>query len=329
MMKLFTQVNSRRVIIYVCLVALVTVFAFAGCSEPAPAPVAPQEPAVTSPKLGVNSLTLDLRFAEGDSKTVTKNITFMNEGEGVMVWAVRKTVPWIWMNESDGVLEKGYSKNLEIFIAPAGMAPGTYKDNITIEGAGARNSPQTVVLTMVITPAPPAAGSDAAVAAAKKPVPAPPWDYNEYNDGNYNFRLRYPKDYQKQQLADATFSAVASVNSAQANSIRINIVSAYGVDLNSVTLEWAKAIRLSGGGTSPKVVSSDNATTLLDGVTPAYEFLYEAKSSTKQSSQVYIYGVKKGSRYIMFGAVAPLDMKPDRLQLWKEIARTLEFVDKN
>ena len=291
--------------------------------------MAPQEPAVTSPKLGVNSLALNMQFAEGDSKTITKNITFMNEGEGVMVWAVRKTVPWIWMNEADGALEKGYSKNLEIFVAPSGKAPGTYTDNITIEGAGARNSPQTVVLTMVITPAAPAPGSDAAATVAKKPVPLPPWDYNEYNDSNYNFRLRYPKDYQKQQLADATFSAVASANSAQANSIRINIVSAYGVDLNAVTLEWAKAIRLSGGGTSPKLLSSDNATTLLDGVTPAYEFLYDAKSSTKISSQVYIYGMKKGSRYILFGAVAPLTISPDKLQLWKEIAHTLEFVDKD
>jgi hypothetical protein len=307
----------------IVLLAVATV----ACSEPAPAPAAPQEPAVTSPRLGVNSLAIDLRFAEGDSKTVTRNITFMNEGEGVMVWAVRKTAPWLWMNEADGVLEKGYSKNLEIFFAPAGMAPGTYKDNLTIEGAGTRNSPQTVVVTMVITPAAPAAGTDAAV--VKKPVPLPPWDYTEYFDSNYNFMIRYPKDYKKQQLPDSTFGAVAAANSPQVNSIRITIESGLGVDYNSAALEWAKAIRMSGGGTSPKVVSSDNTSTLLDGVTPAFELLYEAKSSTKISSQVYVYGVKKGSRYIMFGAVAPLADAPAKLQLWKEIAHTLEFVDKN
>jgi hypothetical protein len=244
-----------------------------------------------------------------------------------MVWAVRKTAPWLWMNEADGVLEKGYSKNLEIFFAPAGMAPGTYKDNLTIEGAGTRNSPQTVVVTMVITPAAPAAGTDAAV--VKKPVPLPPWDYTEYFDSNYNFMIRYPKDYKKQQLPDSTFGAVAAANSPQVNSIRITIESGLGVDYNSAALEWAKAIRMSGGGTSPKVVSSDNTSTLLDGVTPAFELLYEAKSSTKISSQVYVYGVKKGSRYIMFGAVAPLADAPAKLQLWKEIAHTLEFVDKN
>jgi len=312
---------------FICTAVLVLLAAVTfACSEPQVAPAAPQEPADTSPRLGINSLTIDLQFAEGDSKTVTRSITFMNEGEGVMIWAVTESVPWIWMEEADGAMEKGYSKTLQVFIAPAGMAPGTYKANITIEGAGAKNSPQILVVTMVITPAAPAAGTDAAV--AKKPVPPPPWDYDEYYDSNYNFRIRYPKDYKKQQLPDSTFGAVASASTAQANSIRMNVVSTLGVDYSAVALEWAKSIRMSGGGTSPKVVSSDNSSTLLDGVTPAFELLYEAKSSTKISSQVYIYGVKKGSRYIMFGAVAPFADAPDRLQLWKEIAHTMEFVDK-
>jgi len=298
-----------------------------GCSSPAAAPVTPQ-PVEIVPRLGVNSLSVQVQFKQGDSKTITKSIMFMNEGEGVMVWAVRKTVPWIWMNEMDGALEKGYSKNLEIFIAPSGKDAGTYTDNITIEGTGTRNSPQNVVVTMVITPADqPGSGSDTTV--VKKIVPEPPWEYDEYKDSNYNFRLRYPKDYRQKNLADSTFGAEVSSNSPQANSIRINIASSYGVDVNAVVLEWAKSIRLSGGGSDPKIVSSDNATTLLDGVTQAFEYLYDAKSATKVSSQVYIYGVKKGNRYILFGAVAPLAIAPDKLQLWKEIAHTLEFVDKD
>ncbi len=309
--------------IYTILMALL----ITGCSESAnPAP-ATQSPVDMAPKLGVNSLSISVQFKEGDSKTITKNITFMNEGEGVMIWAVRKSVPWMWMNEADGALEKGYSKNLEIFIAPSGKAPGTYTDNITIEGTGTRNSPQSVVVTMVITPAD-TTGTGGDTTVVKKTVPLPPWDYTEYYNDNYNFRLRYPKDFQQKQLADATFGAEASASSTQVNSIRINIVGSLGVDYTAVTLEWAKAIRMSGGGSSPKVISSENGT-LLDGVTPAFEMLYEARSSTKSSSQVYIYGVKKGSKYILFGAVAPLASAPERLQLWKEIAHTLEFVDKN
>ena len=310
------------------LTILVFLAMIAGCSSPAAAPVTPQQPVDMIPKLGINSLSIDVQFKEGDSKTVTRNITFMNEGEGVMVWAARKTQPWIWMNEMDGALEKGYSKDLAIFIAPSGKAAGTYTDNVTIEGTGTRNSPQNVLVTMLITP-PDATVTGGDTIEVKKAVPLPPWEYNEYTDSNYNFRLRYPKDYREKSLPNSTFGAEASSNSPQANSIRISILSALGVDANSVALEWAKAIRVSGGGSSPKVISSDNATFLLDGITPAFEWLYDARSVTSISSQVYIYGVKKGSRYILFGAVAPSTIATDKLQLWKEIAHTLEFVDKN
>jgi len=308
-------------------VVLIIALLITGCSEPAPAPVVPETPAVdASPRLGINSLTISVQFKQGDSKTVKKNITFMNEGGGVMIWALRETVPWMWTTEMDGAMEKGYSKTLDIYIAPAGLAVGTYTENITIEGIGTRNSPQNVLVTMVITaPAPTAA--EAAV-AAKKETPLPPWDYNEYFNDVYNFRIRYPKEYRQQSLQDAVWGAVASGSTPQANYIRVAIQSAYGVDFIPAAFEWAKAIRLSGGGASPKVIASEN-TTLADGITPAWEILYEHKSATKISSQVYVYGIKKGSRYIMFGGVAPLDVAPGRLQTWKEIAHTMELVDQN
>jgi len=308
------------------MAAAAAVLLIAGCSAPPPAPAATQqEPAVTSPRLGVNSLALNIQFKEGDGKTVTRQITFMNEGGGVMIWGAREAASWMWLTERDGALEKGYSKTLEVFIAPAGLAAGTYTDNITIEGAGTRNSPQNVVVTMVITPPAPTAAEVAA--AAKKPTPAPPWDYNEYVNDVYHFKIRYPKaDYRQQSLNDSVFGAVNSGSSPQANYIRVTIQGAYGVDFNSTAYEWAKATRLSGGGTSPKVVSSEN-TTLADGVTPAWEIVYDCKSATKISSQVYIYGIKLGSRFVMFGGVAPLDLAPSKLQLWKEIAHTMELLD--
>ena len=312
----------------ICMALVIVSLLIAGCAEPAATPAATQEePAVVSPRLGINSLAINVQFNQGDSKTVTRTITFMNEGGGVMAWVARETVPWIWLTEMDGALEKGYSKTLDVFIAPAGLEPGTYTENITIAGAGTRNSPQNVVVTMVI--APPAPTTAEAAAAAKKETPLPPWDYNEYFNDVYDFRVRYPKEYKQQALPDSVFGAVASPSTPDANTIRVYIVSTFGVDADSVAFEWAKSIRLSGGGASPKVVASDNATTLADGVTPAFEYLYDAKSATKISSQVYVFGIKKGNRYILFGAVAPLDIAPERLPLWKEIAHTMELVDQD
>ncbi len=324
MMKQYAKSKSHWIRETVCLVFAVVVLLAAGCSEPAAAPAAEPEPAVVSPRLGINSLAINLQFKEGESNTVTRKITFMNEGGGVMIWGAREAVPWMWLTERDGALEKGYSKTLDVYIAPAGLAAGTYSDNITIEGAGTRNSPQNVLVTMVITPPAPTAAEVAA--AAKKPTPAPPWDYNEYVNDVYNFRIRYPKDYRQQGLTDSVWGATASGSTPQANYIRVTIQSSYGVEFSSVAYEWAKAIRLSSGGASPKVIASEN-TTLADGLTPAWEILYEHKSATKISSQVYVFGIKKGSRYIMFGGVAPLDVAPARLQVWKEIAHTMELLD--
>jgi len=77
------KIGNKHLMPFISTAAVVLLAAVTfACSEPAPAPVAPQAPADTSPRLGVNSLAIDLQFAEGDSKTVTRSITVMNEGEG-------------------------------------------------------------------------------------------------------------------------------------------------------------------------------------------------------------------------------------------------------
>jgi hypothetical protein len=280
------------------------------------------------PRLGINSLAIQVNIKEGDSTTLTKNITFMNEGEGVMVWAARKTQPWLWLDERDGVLEKGYSKNLQVFIAPSGKGAGTYTDNITIEGAGTRNSPQNVVVTMVISPAVPVVG-EADTSAMRKPVPPPPWEYSEYKDDNYGFRLRYPKEYQEKLVVGSTFSAISYPGKPSSDSIMLLITSAYGVDYEDASLEWAKtAIRSTGGKPNPKLVSSENIT-LQDGVTQGFELVYDSKSATTASYEVYIQGVKKGNRYILFAGISALSTAAGKIPRWREIARTLEFIGRD
>ncbi len=307
------------------ILAVVTLIA---CSAPAsPPPV--QQPVDTSPKIGISSQALSLEFKEGQSPTSSKIITLMNEGGGVMIWAARKSQAWLWMNEADGALEKGYSKNLEIFISPSGLQPGTYKDSITVEAMGARNSPQTIQVTMVISPNPSSPGGSA-TGPQKKAVPPPPWAYDEYKNDNYNFVLKYPKDCVTKQLTTrgAAFGAVNTSVTQQADNIMVIVTGAFGVDTKSVVEEWAKdAIRTMGGKPNPKLIAQDNTTTLADGITPAYEFLYESKSSASLAYQCYAFGAQKKNRYIFFGAVCPLSYAPDKIDLWKQIARTLEFND--
>jgi hypothetical protein len=302
-----------------------------GCTGTAPSPAGqqPVEQQITStaPKIGVAPTSINLEFTEGQTKTSTKTLTIMNEGGGVMIWAARKSQAWLWMAEADGALEKGYSKNLELSFSPSGLSAGTYKDTINIEGVGATNSPQTVQVTMVIKPAPvPTTGSD--VKQARKAVPPPPWEYNEWTNDTYKFRIRYPKEYVTKQIGGVPLAAIANSGKPESDIIMVVIEGSYGVDYKDVVTEFSKdAIRQMGGKPNPKIVSNDNATVLADGVTPAFEVVIDSKSSSTASYEVYIFGFQKGNRYIFFGACTPLTYASDRISLWKEIGHTLELTD--
>ena len=321
----------HRSIAFFCIsILLLASVVVAGCSEPAAAPVAttPSQPLYTNPKLGISPATISLQFTEGDSKTISKKITIANEGEGVMVWAATEKSSWIWMNDANGALEKGYSKTLEVFFAPAGMVAGTYTDNVTVEGVGTRNSPFQIAVTMLVKPAEVAqSGTDGSV--VKKPVPAPPWEYSEYKNDTYKFRLRYPKDYSRKEIIGWTFGAV-STTAQQSDSIGLNIDSIYLTDYKAFSTELAKGVVRAAGGTprqDPKIISSDNTSTLSDGVTPAYEAIYDMKTAPTLTYRCYIYGTQKGSRYIFFTACALLPYADEKMETWKQIGQTLEFLD--
>jgi hypothetical protein len=142
--------------------------------------------------------------------------------------------------------------------------------------------------------------------------------------------LKYPTSYATKQLpvSSATFVAVASASSNKADTIMIIVTGSYGVTTDDVMAEAAKsAIRVAGGRANPKLVSSDNTTTLADGVTPAFEYVYDSRSAASPPYEFYAFGFQKGSRYIIFGATGTLDYAATRMQTWKETGHTLELVD--
>jgi hypothetical protein len=314
----------KAIIIVISVLAVI----LAGCSSPAPAATqqpAAQQPAVTKPRISASPQSISIEFTQGQTKTVTKTLTILNDGGGIMMWAATKTQPWIWMTDATGALEKGFTRNLEISFSGSDLAPGTYNDTISIEGVGASNSPLVVKVTMLVKPAP-VVVTDPGATATLKAAPLPPWEYNEWTNDTYNLRFRYPKEYVIKNIGGVTFAAIANNGKPQSDIIVLSIQGSYGVNYSDVITEFCKdMIRQQGGKPNPKVVSDDNATTLADGVTPAYEMVIDSKSGSSQSYEVYIFGFKKGNRYILFGACTPLTYAPDRLALWKEMGKTLEM----
>lgn len=318
----------RVIIIAVSILTLI----LGGCSGPAPAatsqPDTTQETASTAPRIVVSPQSITVEFTEGQTKTETRTLTILNDGGGVMLWAATKSQPWIWMTDANGALEKGFSKNLEINIAASGMAAGTYKDVISVEGVGASNSPLSVPVTMVVKAAP-APATESGPAVTKKAAPPPPWEYNEWTNDTYNLRFRYPKTYTVRQLAGMPFGAINNPGKDDSDMIMIMIESAYGVSYLEAITEFSKeAMRQMGAGRmNPKVIANDNMTTLADGITPAYEVTIESRSSSGGSYECYVFGFKKGNRYIFFAGVSLIDYAPNKLDIWKQMGKTLEITD--
>ena len=246
-----------------------------------------------------------------------------------MIWAATESSPWMWMDAANGALEHLTMATFKVYISPSSLAAGTYTGDINIEGAASRGSPQIVKVTLVIKPAP-APATDAGGGPPKKAVPPPPWEYSQYKNDTYHFVLKYPASYQTKQspVNGATFVAVSSTGSSTFDSIMVIVTGSYGVQTSDVLIEAAKnAIRVAGGRPNPKLVSSDNTTTLADGVTPAYEYIYDSKTEASPSYEFYAFGFQKGSRYIFFGATTTLDNAASRMPTWKQIGQTLELVD--
>ena len=309
------------------------ILVLAGCSEPAHAPsaaqpTAPQQPAQTSPKLVVSPMVINVEFTEAQTKTVTQTINIRNDGGGVMQWAATKTQQWVWFSDvASGALEAGYSKNVEVNIAAPGLAAGAYTDTINVEGMGASGSPAGVKVNITVKPAPVASEGPSTPGVQKKAVPAPPWEYNEWTNDTYKLRFRYPKTYQTKIMAGMPFGAVNKSGSQNSDMIMIMIESAYGVPVQDAMVEFAKeSMRQMGASRlNPKIISSDNQTTLADGVTPAFEMIVDSKSSSTASYESYVFGFKKGNRYIFMAGVGLLSEAPEKMPLWKQMGQTLEI----
>lgn len=318
----------KTVIIVLSVLAVI----MSGCSSPEPAATTTQQPAAqqavsTSPKIGVSPESLTLEFTEGKTTTINKTLNILNQGGGVMQWAATKTQPWMWMTGANGALEKGYSANVEIAFSASGMAAGTYTDTISVEGVGATNSPVAVKVTMVVKP-PPAAAPDPDSKEARKAAPVPTWEYNEWTNDTYKLRFRYPKDYVTKNMIGVMMGAIANSGKANSEVLMLNIESAYGVSYMDAVTEFGKdAIRQMGGKPNPKLITNDNTTKLADGVTPAFEVVFDSKSSSGGNYEVYVFGFQKSNRFVLIGACTALSNAESRMAIWKEMAHTLEMTD--
>ena len=113
------------------------------------------EPALGNPITPVLSLTTSTAgFAAtaGLANPSSQSVGILNTGGGVLNWTASKTQSWLTLSATSGTAPS----NLVVGASIAGLSAGTYNDTVTIAAPGVSGSPQTVAVTLIVAPQPPA-----------------------------------------------------------------------------------------------------------------------------------------------------------------------------
>ena len=105
------------------------------------------------PILEVSATSLAFNAQQG-SAPAPQTITIRNAGEGTLAWTASPGSAWLSLGSTSGSLAAGTSTQVSISLNTSGMGSGTYTGTLQLSASGATGSPQSVGVTLVVTPAP-------------------------------------------------------------------------------------------------------------------------------------------------------------------------------
>ncbi len=111
------------------------------------------DPTVTTPTIARNPATMSFSAVQNGSAPATQTLTISNGGPGTLAWTASSNSGWLKLNNTASVSGNNLG-SVNVGVAPSGLTVGTHSGVITIVGAGAANSPQTMTVTLDITAAP-------------------------------------------------------------------------------------------------------------------------------------------------------------------------------
>lgn len=111
------------------------------------------DPTVTAPTIVRNPSTLSFSAVQNGSAPAVQALTISNSGPGALTWTASSNSAWLTLNSVASVSGSNLG-SVNVAVNPSGLTVGTHSGVITVIGAGAANSPQTVTVTFDITAAP-------------------------------------------------------------------------------------------------------------------------------------------------------------------------------
>jgi hypothetical protein len=123
-------------------------------ADPVAVPVTLTVQESIQPELMVYPLFLNFEATENGPNPVDNTVDITNVGDGTLDWTASFDAAWINMSSLSGTAPSTINVGVDI----AGMAAGSYTDTVTIQSAGALNSPQYVEISLLLNPESPQGG---------------------------------------------------------------------------------------------------------------------------------------------------------------------------
>jgi uncharacterized caspase-like protein len=111
-------------------------------------------PPVPTPAIGLGLTKLTPTCTQGSDAT-SQTFQVWNSGQSTLNYTVSTNVSWLSVSPTSGTSTgTGNQQTHTVTYATAGLTAGTYPATITISAAGASNSPQTIAVTLTVSPVP-------------------------------------------------------------------------------------------------------------------------------------------------------------------------------
>jgi len=125
----------------------------------------------SSPTIGRSPATMTFSGVQGGSNPASQTLGITNTGGGTLSWSVSDNASWLNLSPSSGTTTTEID-SVTVSVGTSGLGPGSYSATITISAAGATNTPQTVAVSLTVSPASPTIGRSPATMSFSGSNPA-------------------------------------------------------------------------------------------------------------------------------------------------------------
>ena len=104
-----------------------------------------------TPSIMLNPTSLNFSGVAGGPQPLAKPITLSNPTGGTLTWTLTETASWLALNVASGTTTTE-TNSISASVSTTGLVAGSYSTMITVIASGSSNSPQTIPITLTVTP---------------------------------------------------------------------------------------------------------------------------------------------------------------------------------